>query len=82
MTQQVNQKSHQKRKMKEYRQKLKETPDLYKVYLEAEAARNRAYRANLTDGQVLVADFFLSVVRSSPYVQPCVHHINDCAGKK
>ena len=41
-----NQKIHQKKK---YRQKLKESPDLYQAYLEAEAARNRAYRANLSE---------------------------------
>lgn len=49
MSRQVNQKSHQKRKMKEYRQKLMETPDLFKVYLESEAARNQSYKANLTE---------------------------------
>jgi hypothetical protein len=38
-----------KEKMKKYRQKLKESPDLYQAYLEAEAARNRAYRAKLSE---------------------------------
>ena len=38
-----------KEKMKKYRQKLKESPDLYQAYLEAEATRNRAYRANLSE---------------------------------
>ena len=41
-----NQKIHQRKK---YRQKLKESPDLYQAYLEAEAARNRAYRANRSE---------------------------------
>lgn len=35
--------------MKIYRQKVKENPDRYKAHLEAEAQRNRAYRANLSE---------------------------------
>ena len=42
-------KNSPKEKMKKYSQKLKERPDLYQAYLEAEAARNRAYRNNLNE---------------------------------
>ena len=37
--------------MVEYRQRLKDSPDIYKAYLESEAKRNKEYRASLTEEQ-------------------------------